>query len=117
MNEKEKRSHLTARLVIYTTEGVFSWNSLTVASSSDWSFLGGVTTKADAGPTSPRNREKERDREARVKNREPDAEERRESRFGGRSGRIGENLGHVKWKESGDKGAGEGFGDGVVGDG
>jgi hypothetical protein len=96
---------------------VFSWNSLTVASSSVRSFFGGVTTKADAGPTSPRNREKERDREARVKNREPEAEERRELRFGGRRGRSGENLGHVRWKESGGNGAGEDLGDGVVGDG
>lgn len=37
---------------MYTTDGVFSWNSLTVASSSVCSFLGVVTTKADACPTS-----------------------------------------------------------------
>lgn len=44
--------HLEARLVIYTTEGVFSWKRRTVASSSVCNFLGEVTTKAEAGSTS-----------------------------------------------------------------
>lgn len=61
---------------MYTTEGVFSWKRRTVASSSVWSFLGGVTTKAEAGPTSATKRETERANEVQTRRTESIAEAR-----------------------------------------
>lgn len=47
-----------------------------MASSSDWSFLGEVRTKAEAGPTSVRISEAERATEARKAKRQSKAEDR-----------------------------------------
>ncbi|KAK9108062.1 hypothetical protein Syun_024073 [Stephania yunnanensis] len=51
---------------MYTTEGVFSLNSLTVASSSCCSFLDGVTTNDAAASTSARNSDRDRARDAKI---------------------------------------------------
>lgn len=59
-----------------------------MASSSDWSFLGAVTTKAEAGPTSARISEAESAAEARKAKRQSKAEDNTAPLLGAEDGNL-----------------------------